>query len=204
MPWSSISLLFVTMLMLAMVPSVSVLTVSARSAAYGFSHGVMVTLGIVLGDVIYILVAVYGLSLLADWMGEHFVYIRYLGAIYLVWLGVMLWHSNSDDRVESARRDASLGASFHAGLLITLADQKAILFYLGFFPAFFELSRFTPLDTGIIITIAALAIGLSKLVYAWLADRAGRLVAGGRIARVLNRLAAGIMVTAAVVLVIRA
>jgi len=164
----------------------------------------MVTPGIVLGDVIYILVAVYGLSLLADWMGERFVYIRYLGAIYLVWLGVMLWHSSSDDRVESARRGASLGASFLAGLLITLADQKAILFYLGFFPAFFELSRFTPLDTGIIITIAALAIGLSKLVYAWLADRAGRLVAGGRIARVLNGLAAGIMVTAAVVLVIRA
>ncbi|HBE31774.1 MAG TPA: hypothetical protein DD990_10685, partial [Cyanobacteria bacterium UBA11368] len=49
---------------------------------------------------------------------------------------------------------SSLLSSFMTGLLITLADQKAILFYFGFFPAFLDISKISYLDTGIIIAIA--------------------------------------------------
>ena len=60
------------MVVLAVIPSVSVLAVSARAAAFGFSHGLFTALGIVAGDIIFILVAVYGLVFIAEAMGEQF------------------------------------------------------------------------------------------------------------------------------------
>lgn len=57
----------------ASVPSLSVLTVSARSAALGFSHGALTSAGIVVGDMIFILIAIYGLSVLASLLGDHLV-----------------------------------------------------------------------------------------------------------------------------------
>ena len=53
------------MIVLAIIPSISVLAVSARAAAFGFTHGMFTALGIVAGDIIFILIAVYGLALLA-------------------------------------------------------------------------------------------------------------------------------------------
>ncbi len=199
----TIAALFGAMLLLAMVPSVSVLTVSARAAAHGFSHGLMTALGIVAADTLFILVAVYGLALLAEWMGERFVFIEYLGGVYLIWLGCMLWRNRPGARTGREEGDASLFASFTIGLLITLGDQKAILFYLGFFPAFFDLTRFSLLDTAAIVAIAALSILLAKLVYAWLADRAGRMLREGRTGEWLNRVAAVVMVGTGVFLIVR-
>ena len=60
----SITALFGTMIVLAFIPSASVLVVSAKSAACGFTHGVFTTIGIVVGDIIFIILAIYGLSLL--------------------------------------------------------------------------------------------------------------------------------------------
>ena len=176
MTLDSMLALFGAMLVLAFIPSISTMTVAIRSATCGLSHGFFTSLGIVAGDIVFIVIAIYGLSLLADLLGHQFKLIRYLGGAYLLWLGVMLWRSKSQIEGAQVKTDSSLLSSFLAGLFITLADQKAILFYLGFFPAFIDLSGVTFLDTGIILVIAALAVGGPKLVYAVLADRAGVLL----------------------------
>jgi threonine/homoserine/homoserine lactone efflux protein len=72
------------MTLLAMVPSVSVLAVSARAASSGFRHGVYVTLGIITGDTVFIVLAIFGLQLLVAALGEAFVFIEYLGGVYLI------------------------------------------------------------------------------------------------------------------------
>ena len=89
------------------------------------------------------------------------------------------------------------------GLMITLGDQKAILFYLGFFPAFIDLSRMTAADTLIIIVIATIGVGGAKLVYAYLADRARVMLNDSGAARGLNLLAAGIMIAVGIVLLLK-
>jgi threonine/homoserine/homoserine lactone efflux protein len=126
------------MVMGALVPSVSVLAVSARSAAFGFAHGVLTSVGIVVGDVVFILIAIYGLSVLADLMGSHFALIKYLGGAYLIWLGITLWRSRPKAEGVEENSKTSMPSSFLTGLLITLADQKAILFYFGFLPCFYR------------------------------------------------------------------
>ena len=189
--------------MLAVIPSVSVLAVSARAAAFGFSHGLFTALGIVAGDVIFILVAVYGLVFVADAMGEQFRLIQYIGGAYLIWLGISLWRADARARKSEKPRHSSRSSSFLTGLLITLGDQKAILFYLGFFPAFIDLSRMTPIDTLLIILIATVAVGGAKLVYAWLADRASLIFDNSIAVRGLNIFAAGIMIVVGMALLLK-
>ena len=91
-----------------------------------------------------------------------------------------------------------------SGFLITLGDQKAILFYLGFFPAFIDLSRMTPADTLIIIISAAVSVGGAKLIYAYLADRASLLFKNTRAIRWINCLAGSVMIAVGVVLLLKA
>ena len=171
MTFSSIIALFSAMLVLAAIPSVSVLAVSTRAATFGFIHGVFTAVGIVLGDIIFIIIAIWGLSFLAETMGNLFVLIKYLGGAYLIFLGIELCRSKLQDLNTEEVIETSLLSSFLTGLLITLGDQKATLFYLGFFPAFLDLSKITYFDTGIIIAITTVAVGGVKLGYAFMADR---------------------------------
>ena len=191
------------MIVLAAIPSVSVLAVTARAAAFGFSHGLFTALGIVVGDIIFILIAVYGLVFVSSMMGDQFFIVQIIGGIYLIWLGISLWRQEVNRQTSETIEKSTLGSSFLTGLLITIGDQKAILFYLGFFPAFIDLDHMTPLDTLIIILLATLGVGGAKLVYAWLADRARVALQDTRATIWLNGLAAGIMVTVGVVLLLK-
>jgi threonine/homoserine/homoserine lactone efflux protein len=200
---ASIGALLGSMIALAIVPSVSVLAVTARAAAFGFSHGLFTALGIVFADILFILVAIYGLALIAEMMGDQFRLVQYIGAAYLIWLGVSLWRADAKARASEQLNESSRTSSFLAGVLITLGDQKAILFYLGFFPAFIDLSSMTPADTLAIVIIAILGVGGAKLVYAFLAARASLLFRDSRALQGINRLAACVMVGVGVSLLLK-
>lgn len=208
----SIASLFATMLVLALVPGLSVLTVTARAAALGLRHGVAATLGIVAGDLVFIIVAVLGLSALAGAAAQYLVVLSYAGGVYLVWLGIRLWRSAPAMRASGAAATAvaasstPLSSSLTAGLLLTLGDQKAILFYFVFFPAFADPDRLTPLDTGLILVVAAVAVGAAKLAYALAAVRAVTFLGGTTghaVAIFLNRLAALILLAVGGFLMLR-
>lgn len=203
MSLSNIAALCIAMLIMAAIPSVSVLAVAARAAASGFLHGVSTSLGIVVGDIVFILIAVLGLAVLAETMDSVFILIKYLGGAYLIWLGSKLLRAKPDAVEVEGKTESSLFSSFMTGLLITLADQKAILFYLGFFPAFVDLAALSYLDTGLIIVIAVIAVGGPKLVYAYIASRAGLLISA-RAYRAMNMFAGGVMIVVGVLVMIKA
>jgi threonine/homoserine/homoserine lactone efflux protein len=191
------------MIVLAIVPSVSVLAVTARAAAFGFSQGLFTAAGIVVADVLFILVAVYGLALIAEMMGDQFRLVQYIGAAYLIWLGISMWRADTRARTADSVPQSSWLSSFLTGFLITLGDQKAILFYLGFFPAFIDLSTMTPADTLIIVVIAILGVGGAKLTYAFLAARASLLFNNAAVLRGINILAACVMILVGVALLFK-
>lgn len=188
----------------ALIPGISVLAVSSRAVAFGFSHGVLTTMGIVVGDIIFILIAILGLSVLAETMGSFFVLVKYLGGAYLVWLGITLWRSKPKAAEAKKNLESSLLSSFLTGLFITLGDQKAIFFYLGFFPAFIELSSLTFIDAGIIILVATLAIVSTKLGYALLAIKSSQLFKSAIADKRINMIAGTVIIGLGVFLVVRA
>lgn len=204
MTLTSIIALFSAMIILASIPSVSVLAVSTRSATSGFIHGVFTIIGIVVGDIIFIVIAIWGLSFLSETMGNLFFLIKYLSGAYLILLGVRLCRSKSQDAKTDKGTEFSLVSSFMTGLLITLADQKAILFYLGFFPAFLDISTISFFDASIVIAITTVAVGGVKLGYAFMADRARLLLISSKTANMINIAAGCVMIAVGVFLVAKA
>jgi len=197
---SSLIALFVVMCVLAAIPGVSVMAIVSRSVASGFVQGAATAAGVVLGDLIFILVAVFGLNLLLDGLGERTAWLRYVAAVYLLWFGFQLWRSAGRHTAHGAGRPESVGSGFLAGLLITLGDQKALLFYLAFLPAFVDLATLVWMDVALIMTMALVCVGAVKLAFAYGAARTGRWLglSGG-----MNRLAAVVMVLVAVILLVQ-
>jgi len=87
-------------------------------------------------------------------------------------------------------------------LVITLSDQKAILFYMGFLPAFIELSTLTTLDVLLLVLIAITSVGSVKIAYAYLANKATFLLQNTRIKTAINRTAGTAMLATGLYLII--
>lgn len=187
--------LFGTMFVLALLPSPSVFAVVARSLSAGLIHGVLTAIGILVGDVVFILVAIGGLAAIANQITLLFELVKYLGVAYLIWLGTNLWRAKTETViVTNDSITPSLGVSFTCGLLITLGDPKAIIFYISFFPAFVDVSHLSLLSIGIVLGVAAIAVGGTKIAYAYLADQARVFFQRPSAKQRLNRIAAIIMI----------
>lgn len=158
---------FAIMLALAAIPSASVALVIARSASHGIRNGAAVATGIVLGDLLFIAIALLGMSALALTMGSIFAVFKYIGGAYLIWLGVQLLRAKgSVDLQETDLRPSSLFTSFAAGFFLTLGDLKAILFYASLFPTLIDVQRLSPADIAAIVLVTIVAVGGVKLAYA--------------------------------------
>lgn len=196
--------LFVAMIILAAIPDASALAVIARALASGFMHGFVTVIGIVAGDFVFILFAVYSLSAIADTMATLFIIIKYLSGIYLIWLGIGLWRSTATKTEIQGITEDSWLANFLCGLFITLGDPKAILFYISFLPAYIELSTATIFDIALIMMITTLAVGGVKVGYAYMAGRARLLLTNSRVKQAMNRVAGGVMVATGIFLMTKA
>jgi threonine/homoserine/homoserine lactone efflux protein len=196
--------MFSAMVALAIIPDASAIAVAARSLSSGFKHGVVVITGIIIGDLIFILFAVFGLSAIAQTMESFFYFIKYLGAFYLVFLSYLLWREKPKEIELVGQEEASWRSNFLCGLLVTLGDPKAILFYISFLPAFIDLSVFNIFDIGIALATAIAALCCTKLVYAFMADKSRALFKSIKAKRSINLVSAGVMLLTALFIVIKA
>ncbi|MBE1298434.1 MAG: LysE family translocator [Alteromonadaceae bacterium] len=186
MTLTTIIALFFAMIVLALIPGPGVLTVVARACSAGLKHGFSATLGIVAGDFVFIAFALLGLSALTEVMGSMFIVVKYLGASYLIWMGVSMLLSKPQQAKANQIKAPSHFASFSAGLVTTLGNPKAILFYLSFFPAFLDLNQVTLTETFIIYATATLAIGGVTFAYAFIATKTKGVLMDSKRGRIFN------------------
>ena len=194
----------VAMLVLAASPGPGVFATIARALASGFRPSLAVICGIVLGDVIFLLFAALGLSMVAQALGDMFVMVKIGGGAYLIWLGVRIWLKKPEPVTANQNRNShSPWGNFATGLVITLSNPKVILFYGGFLPTFLDLSALTLIDLVIVVTIITIVLGCVLGTYAFLASRARRMFSNQRAVRRLNRAAGGVMMAAGIAIAIR-
>ena len=183
----SLLALFGLMFLLSVVPGPSDLAVVARALSSGTAAVLPMIAGIVAADALFILLAAAGLALAAQVPGLIFALVQSACGLYVVWLG---WQQY---RLAGAATDLPQDPATHfrAGLFITLADPKAILFYMGLFPAFVQQGSLSWLDLAAVLLIATLVIVGVKLGYALLADRVAGRFLRSRARAWLERLAGG-------------
>ncbi|WP_434044954.1 MULTISPECIES: LysE family translocator [Sorangium] len=191
-----------TLLVLAVVPGPSDVAVVARSAASGFTSALFMVGGIVAADLVFIVLAVYSLTAIAGAMGGLFDLARYACAAYLVWTGIGFWRARADAVPARETTKASRFSAFLGGFFLTLSDPKAILFYMGLFPAFLDLSRVSLVDTAVVMSIATGVVGGVKLVYAHTANRARLFFENSRARQRLNITAGAVMIGTGVYLLV--
>ncbi len=200
----SLFALFCAMLILAIVPGPAVFAIIARSFSSGKLQAFYMTAGIILGDYIFIILALFGLSALAEIMGTAFIIIKYLSAAYLIWLGIKMLRTKTESIDIEASHNSSLISNFLTGLLITLGNPKAILFYVGFFPAFVNVSEVTLSDTSLIMLAATVAFGSVNMCYSLLAVKAKNTFKSPNAATIINKAAGSIMVSTGTLVAIKA
>jgi len=197
--------LFWIMVVLAAMPSASVALVVTRSATLGVANGIAVAVGIVLGDLVFILLAIFGLSVVAETMGALFMVVKYLGAIYLLWLGFTLLTNKTAHKIviEKPQKKRNLAASFLAGFILTLGDVKAIIFYVSLFPIFIDLASLRVADVMTIILVMVVSVGGVKTVYALLATKVALLARKTRFEKTARITAGGFMIGAGSYLIVK-
>ena len=191
------------MFLLAATPGPGVFATVARSMASGFGHAAVVVAGIVTGDLIFLLLAIFGLASVATLLGDLFLLVKIAGGLYLIWLGLRIWNSKPGAVEIHGVRELSWKQNFLSGLVITLGNPKVILFYLGFLPTFLDLATLSAGEVAIVAASVSVVLGSVMLFYAWSAARARELFRSSRAKRIMNRTAGGVMMAAGIVLIIK-
>jgi len=193
----------VAILLLAASPGPGVFATVSRSISSGFRPALVFIAGIILGDIIFLLFAIFGLAILAQTLGKFFIGIKLLGGGYLIWQGIKIYCSDVSTSGSNVKETTSLAGNFASGLFITLGNPKVILFYCGFLPTFVSLSALTPTDIFIIMTVIVAVLFSVLGTYAWLASTARKLLNAPRQTKRLNRIAGATMATTGVVIASR-
>lgn len=189
--------------LMVIVPGPGVLACVSRALASGFKMAVFVALGIMVGDMFFLLTAISGLSIVAELLGGFFSIVRYCGALYLIWLGYRTWTSKTHLRTARSRKAVSPKSCFLSGLSITLGNPKAIAFYLSFLPAFLDLRRLDSADVFAAATIVILTLSVVLLAYSYTANRIRGLFGSEIATRRINRCAGTAMVSIGVAIAVK-
>ena len=195
-------LLIPVMMVLAALPSTSVALVVIRSARLGVAHGLWVAAGIVVADLLFAALALWGMTELAQQLGGGFTLVRIAAGVWLVWFGITLIRSRGTALKAESITGSSKTVSFLAGLAVTLGDIKAIVFYASLFPLFVDMHTPDAMDLVAVLLITVFSVGGVKVVYALLAQRIAR-HGNPRLQQPLNAIAGCAMIGAGAWLVTR-
>jgi threonine/homoserine/homoserine lactone efflux protein len=194
------------MFLLAVSPGPGLFAVISRALSNGFSQASVLVMGLILGDIIYLLMAIYGLNAIASIMGEFFIIIKYIGGVYLLYLGYKIWTNEVKEfEVIKANETNKIDwrSNFFSGLIITLGNPKVIIFYLGFLPAFMNLEVLSGLDVLFAIIIVTTVLAVVILTYAYLAAKSRKFFTTKSAMTKLNKISGGVMMGAGSLLLLR-
>jgi threonine/homoserine/homoserine lactone efflux protein len=125
-------------LLLNITPGADLALIGARSAGQGFRSGAAAALGVGAGCFVHVAAAALGLSALIASSAAAFTVLRWVGAIYLVWLGIGLLRAGGGAQPSKAVPDISTWRSFVQGFLTNALNPKVALFFLAFLAQFID------------------------------------------------------------------
>ncbi len=165
------------MTLLWAVPGPVWVAIIARTLAGGFASAWPLAVGVVLGDLIWPLCAIFGLSWILSVYSDFLIALRWIAAFTFALMGILLISKPAAALSTNARlTKPGLLPGFLTGVAAVLGNPKAILFYMGVLPGFFDLGRINAADIGVILFVSALIPLLGNLLLALFVDRARRLV----------------------------
>jgi len=140
----------------------------AISTRFGPIPAIWVSIGHTVGDIIYVALAMLALNALAEVINESMLYVKILGASYLIFIGYQQFRSKGIS-FEPSSKKSSVIKLLIAGFVVGVTNPKTIIFYLSFLPIFIDLNNLT-LNTEVQVIVA---IGLTVFFVLSLANILG-------------------------------
>ena len=175
-------------------PGLGVLSVVSRAISSGFKHAIFMSIGMVLGDIIFLLLSIFGLGMIATSFSTLFILIKIIGGIYLIFFGLKIFMAKTSHFDTALQKNSTLFLDFSSGLFITLSNPKVIAFYVGFLPAFIDLSKLNNKDVALVSFLVLVILSSILFFYAYFASKAKELIKKAKIQMILNRTTGAIIV----------
>jgi threonine/homoserine/homoserine lactone efflux protein len=112
------------------------LYVITRGMAHGRKAGILSAVGVIFGILVHTTAAALGLTLIFQTSAFAFLIVKYIGAIYLIYLGIKSWQDKNVFRVQASSLPVSSHRLFWQGVLSNLLNPKIAIFFLAFLPQF--------------------------------------------------------------------
>lgn len=189
-----------TTIMIAL-PGPSVLLTVAHSISFGWRHALSTVAGATMGIAVQLIVAAIGLTSLLNVVAQAFGWLRWAGAVYLVYLGIKQWRSASEP-LEFDTSSVSKTNLLVQGLVTTIPNPKSLIFIAAFLPQFIDAARPLGLQfTFIVPTFLVITFAVTS-VWALIAGNVRGFLQSQRAFRSVFRTAGGLMIIAGVGLVL--
>lgn len=177
------------------------MTIMARTVSHGAASGIAYGAGTVIGILIYLALAAFGLSLIASEMGFLMTLLRYGGGAYLIYMGFRLWTAPPVvPQATPPERSRDLATVCLTAVALNLGNPKMPLFYLALLPNFVG----ADFSTGTYLSLASAIVTVEVIVvggHVWIAGRARRLLRTPRIVRMINRGAGTVLALAGIAVI---
>ncbi len=169
------------------VPGPVWVALTARSLSGGFAAAWPLAIGVAIGDLVWPLAAILGLSWIESSYGDVLSVLRWVAAVIFLVMGALLIRKpaatlNADSRLTRP----GLWAGFSVGVAAVIGNPKAILFYMGALPGFFTLEALTAPDIAVIIAISAAIPMAGNLGLALFLDKARQVLSSPENLRKMN------------------
>ena len=180
-------------LIAVMIPGPVVVFILGRSLSGGWRAALPTVAGVALGDGLALTASLVGLGALLSASASAFTAAKWIGACYLIWLGVRMWRAPVDEaRALPARR------AFRDAFVVTLLNPKSIAFFVAFVPQFLDArAAFLPQAAIILVTFVGLG-AVNALGYALLAARLSVAMRGARMRGMFNRVGGSMLIGAGI------
>jgi len=176
----------ITATVMAFVPGPAVLYVAGQGVRHGAKKAVAANLGILSGNAVWFSASAVGLATLIAVAAPVFIVIKWLGVVYLAWLGLCAWRDavRGTGSLTIARPVPTGLRMWRQGVLLQLANPKAILFFTALLPQFIDTAHAIAPQVFVLAVTSIVSEFFVLAAYAWLAARGGALLlARPRLAR---------------------
>jgi threonine/homoserine/homoserine lactone efflux protein len=197
--WQVWSAFFLVETALCLTPGPAVLLVLSQALTHGALKAANSIAGILAANTFYFIVSATGVGAILLASYDLFFAIKWIGAAYLVWLGISAFLGKS--KALSVRRGETTAGNarlFFSGLVLQLSNPKALVFFTALLPQFINPHAAIVPQVAILALTSVVIEFLVQLFYAVLAGRASHLAAEPRFARITNRVAGALLVGAGV------
>lgn len=197
---------FIAIFIFGITPGPGIFALLGKALSSGVKDCFPLALGMTLSDIVYLILATFGLAAIAENYSGLFLIIRFAGAAYLIYLGWKMWTAEVTTdfkKDKDQQKSISWLSGLVQGFLISASNPKVILFYIAFLPTFIDLTVLTSSDIVLVSVLTFIALMIGLMLISFGASSVRQYLKSKKAIQRLNRTAGSIMIGAGLFLVSR-